>query len=62
MIQTVETEIGGRVISLETGKMAKQANGSVVVSSGDSKVLVTVLEVPEVMFGEKSAVPVKRKS
>jgi polyribonucleotide nucleotidyltransferase len=43
MIQTVETEIGGRVISLETGKMAKQANGSVVVSSGDSKVLVTVV-------------------
>ncbi|MGD9950199.1 MAG: polyribonucleotide nucleotidyltransferase [Desulfobulbus sp.] len=43
MIKTVETEIGGRVITLETGKMAKQASGSVVVSSGDAKVLVTVV-------------------
>ncbi len=43
MIKTVETEIGGRIIALETGKMAKQANGSVVVSSGDAKVLVTVV-------------------
>ncbi|MBM9613042.1 polyribonucleotide nucleotidyltransferase [Desulfobulbus rhabdoformis] len=43
MIKTVETEIGGRAITLETGKMAKQASGSVVVSSGDAKVLVTVV-------------------
>jgi polyribonucleotide nucleotidyltransferase len=47
MIQTVATEIGGRVISLETGKMAKQANGSVMVSSGDTKVLVTVVAETE---------------
>lgn len=43
MIKTVATEIGGRPIVFETGKMAKQANGSVVVSSGDNKVLVTVV-------------------
>ena len=43
MIKTVTTEIGGRVIALETGKMAKQANGSVMVSCGDTKVLVTVV-------------------
>ncbi|MGE4559334.1 MAG: polyribonucleotide nucleotidyltransferase [Desulfobulbus sp.] len=47
MITTRETEIGGRVITLETGKMAKQANGSVVVSSGDAKVLVTVVAEAE---------------
>ena len=47
MIKTVETEIGGRTITLETGKMAKQANGSVVVSSGDAKVLVTVVAESE---------------
>ena len=47
MIKTVETEIGGRVIAMETGKMAKQANGSVVVSSGDTKVLVTVVAEKE---------------
>jgi polyribonucleotide nucleotidyltransferase len=43
MIKTATTEIGGRPIVFETGKMAKQANGSVVVSSGDTKVLVTVV-------------------
>ena len=47
MIHTVATEIGGRTITLETGKMAKQANGSVMVSSGDTKVLVTVVAESE---------------
>jgi len=42
MVNTVEIDLGnGRVLSLETGKIAKQANGSVVVRSGDSVVLVT---------------------
>ena len=41
MSHTVEIDLGGRQISLETGKMAKQANGAVVVRSGDSVVLVT---------------------
>ena len=47
MITRVETEIGGRVIAMEIGKMAKQANGSVVVTSGDNKVLVTVVAEKE---------------
>jgi len=47
MIQTVETEIGGRIIAFETGKMAKQASGSVVITSGDTKVLVTVVAETE---------------
>jgi len=41
MQQTVEIDLGGRKITLETGKMAKQANGAVVVRSGDSVVLVS---------------------
>src|SRR5215831_20361678 len=42
MVHTVEIDLGnGRILSLETGKIAKQANGSVVVRSGDSVVLVT---------------------
>jgi polyribonucleotide nucleotidyltransferase len=41
MSHKVEIDLGGRQISIETGKMAKQANGSVVVRSGDSVVLVT---------------------
>ncbi|HZU25123.1 MAG TPA: polyribonucleotide nucleotidyltransferase [Bryobacteraceae bacterium] len=38
---TVEIQLDGRTITLETGKVAKQANGAVVVRSGDSVVLVT---------------------
>jgi len=41
MSHTVEIDLGGRQITLETGKVAKQANGAVVVRSGDSVVLVT---------------------
>ena len=36
-------EIAGKKITLETGKVARQATGSVVASSGDTKVLVTVV-------------------
>ncbi len=42
-IQTVQAEIGGRIISIETGKLAKQANGAVVVRSGETVVLVTAV-------------------
>jgi polyribonucleotide nucleotidyltransferase len=41
MVHTVEVDLGGRIITFETGRMAKQANGAVVVRSGDSAVLVT---------------------
>ncbi|TKB26655.1 polyribonucleotide nucleotidyltransferase [Desulfopila sp. IMCC35006] len=43
MFNKVETEIGGKKISIETGKIAKQASGSVVIRSGDTIVLVTVV-------------------
>jgi len=39
--------VGEREISLETGKVAKQADGSVWVRSGDSIVLVTVVSAKE---------------
>ncbi|MFL6354084.1 MAG: polyribonucleotide nucleotidyltransferase [Bryobacteraceae bacterium] len=41
MSHTVEIDLHGSKVSIETGKIAKQANGSVVVRSGDSVVLVT---------------------
>jgi len=41
MIYRASIEIGGRELSLETGKMAKQADGSIVVRYGDTVVLVT---------------------
>ena len=38
---SVSVEIGGKEISFETGKLAKQADGAVVVRSGDTVVLGT---------------------
>jgi polyribonucleotide nucleotidyltransferase len=40
-IHTVSVEIGGRPLTLETGKLAKQAAGAVIVRQDDSSVLVT---------------------
>ncbi len=39
----VVADIGGQEIIFETGRLAKQANGSVTVRSGDSLVLVTAV-------------------
>ena len=39
---TVSIDLGGTPISLETGRIAKQANGSVIVRQGDTMVLVAV--------------------
>ena len=43
MYKKVETDIGGRTMAFETGKMAKQTSGSVVVTCGDTMVLVTAV-------------------
>lgn len=43
MFKKVEAEIGGKTISIETGKIAKQASGSIVISSGETVVLVTAV-------------------
>ncbi len=40
-MHTRDISVGGRRISIETGRMAKQADGSVLVRSGDAVVLVT---------------------
>ena len=40
-LQKREIRIGSRTISIETGKLAKQADGAVLVRSGDTMVLVT---------------------
>jgi polyribonucleotide nucleotidyltransferase len=39
----IEREIGGRTLRLETGKLAKQAAGAVIVKYGDTTVLCTVV-------------------
>jgi len=43
MYKKVETDIGGRIMAFETGKMARQTSGSVVVTCGDTMVLVTAV-------------------
>ena len=43
METTLETEIGGKTLSIQTGTVAKQASGSVVVRYGDTIVLVTTV-------------------
>ena len=40
-MHSFEMELGGRKLTIETGKMAKQANGSAFVRYGDTVVLVT---------------------
>ena len=41
MSKTFETQVGDQLFTIETGKLAQQANGAVVVRQGDSMVLVT---------------------
>ena len=43
MIHKLQVDFGGRPFSIETGKVAKQANGSVLVQYGETVVLVTAV-------------------
>ncbi len=43
MIQNLQIDFGGRPFSIETGKVARQANGSVLVRYGETVVLVTAV-------------------
>jgi polyribonucleotide nucleotidyltransferase len=43
MVQKLQIDFGGRPFSIETGKVAKQANGSVIVQYGETVVLVTAV-------------------
>src|SRR6476619_819257 len=45
-MHTREISVGRHTISIETGRLAKQADGSVVVRLGDTLVLVTACTAP----------------
>ncbi len=47
MLKKVQAEIGGKTISIETGKIAKQASGSIVIQCGETVVLVTAVGAKE---------------
>ncbi|HSV90666.1 MAG TPA: polyribonucleotide nucleotidyltransferase, partial [Nitrospiraceae bacterium] len=43
MVHTVEIEVAGRTLRLETGRVARQADGSIWASYGDTVVLATAV-------------------
>lgn len=51
MFKVYETELAGKKLTIETGKMAKQANGSVVVRYGDTTVMTNVAASKEAQDG-----------
>jgi polyribonucleotide nucleotidyltransferase len=50
-MHTFEVDLDGKKITLETGRIARQANGAVVVRSGDSAVLVSACSNEEAKPG-----------
>ncbi|MBA3566811.1 MAG: polyribonucleotide nucleotidyltransferase, partial [Actinobacteria bacterium] len=46
-IATVSVDVGGQEIVFESGKLAKQADGAVVVRSGDTMILATAVGRPD---------------
>jgi len=46
-IHSVTAEIAGRTLTIETGRMAEQADGAVTVRYGDTMLLATVVGAKE---------------
>jgi len=51
MIKSCSMDINGQILNVETGRIAKQASGSVVVTYGETVVLVTAVSTDEVREG-----------
>ncbi len=51
MIKNCSMEINGQTLNIETGRVAKQANGAAVVTMGETVVLVTAVSTDEVREG-----------
>ena len=56
MFKKYETELAGRKLSIETGKIAGLANGSVMVRYGDTVVMVNVTAAKEQKEGNCSQI------
>jgi len=48
----VEMQFNGQPLTIETGKMARQAHGAVIVTYGDTKVLCTVVSASKMRDGQ----------
>lgn len=51
MVKVVSTQLNGRTLSIETGRVAKQASGAVLVQYGETIVLVTVVSSSDIREG-----------
>ncbi|OQY07545.1 MAG: polyribonucleotide nucleotidyltransferase [Planctomycetales bacterium 4572_13] len=45
-VHKVETEIGGKLLTLETGRIARQAHGAVIAQMGETMVLAAAVTAP----------------
>ena len=52
MLRTKEITLGGKSLTLETGRLARQADGSVMIRYGDTLVLATVVSAREAKEGK----------
>src|ERR1700716_1824086 len=52
MQNKVTAQIGSTNISIETGRIAKLADGAVIVSCGDTMVLVSAVSAPAIKEGQ----------
>ena len=50
-VHTFTVEVEGQTITIETGKLANQANGAVTVRHGDTVILATVTMAPTPRVG-----------
>jgi polyribonucleotide nucleotidyltransferase len=48
MESRLELELGGKILTVETGKVARQAHGSATVRLGDTVILATAVEAKEI--------------
>jgi hypothetical protein len=52
MIVTKSVEIGGKLLTIETGRFARQADGAVMARYGDTMILVTAVAAEKAVEGQ----------
>ena len=51
MIKNVTAHVNGKILNIETGRVARESSGAVIVTMGETVVLVTVVSTDEVREG-----------
>ncbi len=62
MQQKVTAKIGGNEISIETGKIARLADGAVIVTCGDTTVLVSAVSALAAISNAKAVLRRRKRS